>query len=275
MAPSSWFQIHPLAPHLWAIDDHGLDVMYLVTGAERAMLVDTGMGIGDLACEVQAITQLPLWVVNTHGHVDHVTGNGQFAQVFIHDADRDAVTEPWSVEDRAMFVQHFFTGEHAHTPPPDFVEAAWGARVAGEILPVEAGQVFDLGGRQLEAIHLPGHTAGSMGFLDRQARLALVGDAVLDGVWMQLRESTPLSAYHQALVCLLAEREAFDWMYSGHHLQPFPAADLAGFAEGIGQIVAGELVGEAEHTFAGDGLRWNYQSLGVLYRADRLQEKAG
>ncbi len=249
--------------------------MYLVIGAERAMLIDTGMGIGDLARGVQAITRLPLWVANTHGHVDHVTGNGQFAQVFICDADRDAVTEPWSAEDRAMIVQHFFAGEQAHTSPPGFVVEEWGARVAEEILPIEAGQVFDLGGRQLEAVPLPGHTAGSVGFLDRQARLILVGDAVLDGVWMQLRESTPLSEYHQGLVRLLAGREAFDWMYSGHHLRPFPAEDLEGFVEGIGQIVAGELVGEPEQTFAGDGLRWNYKSLGVLYRADRLQEKAG
>ena len=57
---------------------------------------------------------------------------------------------------------------------------------------------------------------------------------------------------------------------AGHNIQPFPVADLEGYIEGIWKILAGGIVGQPEHTFAGEGLRWNYKSLGVLYRADRL-----
>jgi glyoxylase-like metal-dependent hydrolase (beta-lactamase superfamily II) len=267
---SPWFTTHSLAPHLWAIDDNKIDIMYVITGAERAMLLDTGMGIGDLAAEAQAITSLPLIVANTHGHIDHITGNGQFPQVHIAAEDMDAATEPWTDSDRANILKHFFSGDHAVTPPPGFAPELWGSRVAGSLVPVKDGQIFDLGGRQLEAFAIPGHTPGCMGFLDRQARLLFVGDAILGGVWMQLDESLPLHQYRQSLLRVLACRDAFDWMYSGHNLKPFPAADLEGFVDGIGRILSGELAGKPEQTFAGDGLRWNYNSLGVLYLPDRL-----
>lgn len=80
MTTSSWFTTHKIAPNTWAIDDNGIDVIYLIAGTEHALLIDTGMGIGDLAAEVQKLTSLPLIVANTHGHIDHVSGNGQFPQ---------------------------------------------------------------------------------------------------------------------------------------------------------------------------------------------------
>jgi hydroxyacylglutathione hydrolase len=270
MSPSPWFTTRSITPHLWAIDDHGIDMMWLITGTEHAMLIDTGMGIGDLAAEVQALTSLPLIVVNTHGHIDHITGNGQFAEVYISDEDKVTTTEPWTEGDRASFLNHFFSGERPVTPPAGFLPEQWGARVAGSIKPVRSGQIFDLGGRQLEALAIPGHTPGCMAFLERQTRVLFVGDAILGGVWMQLDESLTLREYRQSLQRVLACREAFDWMYSGHNLTPFPTTDLDGFVDGIDRILSGELVGVPEHTFAGDGLRWNYNSLGLLYRPDRL-----
>lgn len=266
----SWFNTHVITPNIWAIDDNGLDVMYVITGSERALLIDTGMGVGDLAAEVQALTSLPLVVANTHAHPDHIGGNGQFARVYIAAGDRETATHPWTEADRAFCYQQFFQGENPRTPPPGFVLEKWGASVAAEILPIEPGQVFDLGGRQLEALPIPGHTPGCMAFLDRQARLLFVGDAILSGVWMHLDESLPLHIFKGGLEKVWARRDAFDCMYSGHNIKPFPVADLEGYIDGIGKILAGEIVGQPEHTFAGDGLRWNYQSLGVLYRADRL-----
>ena len=270
MSTSSWFTTHNIAPNTWAIDDNGMDVMYLITGTERALLIDTGMGFCDLAAEMHKLTDLPLMVVNTHGHIDHISGNGQFAQVYIAAADREFITDPQTDEDRVMIQQVFFSGENPRTPPAEFDPDAWGTKVAGEICTIRPGDIFDIGGRTLEALPIPGHTPGCMAFLDRQERLLFSGDAILAGVWMQLGESLPLHEYKQSLEPVWACRAAFDWIYSGHNVKPFPAEDLEGYIDGIGQILAGSIVGQPEHTFAGDGLRWNYKSLGVLYRADRL-----
>ena len=70
--------------------------------------------------------------------------------------------------------------------------------VAAEIPPIQPGQVFDLGGKRLGSFPIPGHTPGSMAFLDRQERLMFV-DAILAGVWMQLDESLPLHVFKESL----------------------------------------------------------------------------
>lgn len=270
MSNPSWFTTHEIMPNTWAIDDNGMDVIYLVAGSQRAMLIDTGFGVGDLAGEARALTALPLIVANTHGHPDHITGNGQFEQVYIADGDRHEAQTPWDDEGRAFCMEQFFGGENPRTPPPGFDQHQWGAKVAGELLSVRPGQVFDLGGRVLEAFPIPGHTPGCMAFLDRPNRSMFVGDAILGQVWLHLDESLTLHEFKHSLEQVWAMRADFDWMYSGHNVQPYPVAELEGYMAGIEKILTGETAGELKHTFAGDGLFWTYQSLGLVYRADKL-----
>ena len=75
---SPFFTVQSLPWGVQAIIGPANDLMYLVTGSRGAMLVDTGMGIGDLAAQVRQLTDLPLVAVNTHGHPDHAGGNGNF-----------------------------------------------------------------------------------------------------------------------------------------------------------------------------------------------------
>ena len=70
MGEKSWFSTREIGPHTRAIDDCGQDVLYLVCGDERCLLVDTGWGVGDLPGLVASLTPLPVTVVNTHGHPD-------------------------------------------------------------------------------------------------------------------------------------------------------------------------------------------------------------
>ena len=78
------FTTQTAAEGVWHIRDSQGGVMYLIAGKERALLVDTGWGSGDLPAHIATLTTLPLLVVNTHGHRDHTSGNGQFAEVHIH-----------------------------------------------------------------------------------------------------------------------------------------------------------------------------------------------
>ena len=81
------FSATPVSPRVTRIQGPYDALMYLVTGHERALLVDTGYGVGDLAAFVASLTELPLTVVLTHGHVDHAFGASQFADVRMHPAD--------------------------------------------------------------------------------------------------------------------------------------------------------------------------------------------
>lgn len=69
--------IKEIAPNTWCLNEMAVQ-SFLVVGEERAALIDTGAGMGNLAKEVKEITDKPLYVLNTHGHVDHAGGNGRF-----------------------------------------------------------------------------------------------------------------------------------------------------------------------------------------------------
>ena len=68
--------------------------MELFVGTERALLLDTGFGFGDLKGAVRSITDLPLVIVCTHGHSDHTFGNGLFTEpVYLDERDMDLFDE--------------------------------------------------------------------------------------------------------------------------------------------------------------------------------------
>jgi hypothetical protein len=79
-----WFEVHEIRPGLFAIYEPGQFeevISYLVVGTEKALLFDTGLGIGDMRAVVAELTELEPIVVNSHTHYDHVGGNHQFQTV--------------------------------------------------------------------------------------------------------------------------------------------------------------------------------------------------
>ena len=70
---------HPrkLNPNTWLFDGDG-SYSYLICGETKALMVDTGMSKGNLRAYAEQFTDLPIIVVNTHGHFDHTGGNGYF-----------------------------------------------------------------------------------------------------------------------------------------------------------------------------------------------------
>jgi hydroxyacylglutathione hydrolase len=267
---TEWFEVRQIDGATWAIDDRGSDIMYLVCGQERCLLMDTGWGVGDLAGLVAALSPLPLTVVNTHGHPDHTFGNGQFAQVYVHAADEAAVRAIPSAEPREWIMENILP----KPLPADFQFDAWAVAGAGSLLAIQDGHLFDLGGRALQVVSVPGHSPGSICLLDRQARVLFTGDSVLPGaVWLHLGESLPLRQFHENLQRLQALGNEFDYILPAHadlEALPLPKAILDDLMAGIERILTGALVGREEKTFAGDGLRCDFGSCGIVYRPDRL-----
>jgi glyoxylase-like metal-dependent hydrolase (beta-lactamase superfamily II) len=284
MGVSDWFETRLVADKTWAIDDHGCDVIYLVAGDERALLIDTGWGIGglcdaegerscsgrDLPGLVASLTDLPLLVVNTHGHPDHSVGNWQFERVHMHESDIQ-MTGDWvpSLEWRCWVAQNVLSD----VMPPGFDLEAWATSVP-ELVPIREGHVFDLGRRALEVIAVPGHTPGSICLLDRQHRLLFVGDTVLRGaVALNFDECLPLRAFHTNLWKLQGYADAFDGLLPGHAGLadlPLPKGLIDKLVDGIAQILDGTLAGRRERTAIGEGLRCDFGTCGITYRADRL-----
>lgn len=189
-------KITQLRPNAYLIDDAGESTCYLICGNERALLVDTANGEEDLAQIVRSLTDLPVTVVNTHGHGDHILGNAFFDEAWMHPAD--------------FGLYELFAGyakEHLEKHGLSLCP----------LRPLEIGQTFDLGGVQLEVVDLKGHTAGSIGLLDRAARILYTGDGLNTHLWMQLDHSLPIAAALETFRALKEGHGAeFDFVAHGH-----------------------------------------------------------
>ncbi len=163
---------------------------------------------------MRQITSLPLVVVNSHGHLDHVLGNRLFDEVYIHPADLPVY--------RSHSGQGFKRSVtairkiHPELFPADFSPKAFLARPKTNMLPVADGDVFDLGGVRLSVLHIPGHTQGGIALLDDRDRLLLVGDSASMHVWMFLRELTSIAAFVQSMQKLQALGDRYDAIIASH-----------------------------------------------------------
>ena len=70
--------VKKLGERIYLMDDAGDATGYLVVGEEKALVIDTMIGWEDVNEVVKGITTLPIMVVNTHGHCDHIYGNIYF-----------------------------------------------------------------------------------------------------------------------------------------------------------------------------------------------------
>ena len=163
---------------IYEIDEFDCVSVFVIVGEKRALVVDTGTGIGDLKWIIEEkITDKPYDVVLTHNHGDHTGGAGFFDEVWIHAADMDwtGATAP-SVEFRKDYAGTIRRRENKN----------YDYDVETDIRPWEKmpklnemtdGQVFDLGGRRVTAWHCPGHTAGEMVCIDDLTKTLLLVDA--------------------------------------------------------------------------------------------------
>ena len=139
---------------------------YLVLGEEKALLIDSGFGLDSLKQIVDGLTELPVILVNTHGHPDHGGGNGEFGSPYLHPDDNELYAYKCAYETRLEEALHWGVEDVAQRLQRELPDP----------VPLEDGQVFDLGGRRLTVYHTPGHSRGSVCILDEQTGYLFAGD---------------------------------------------------------------------------------------------------
>ncbi len=238
--PSEWFTADLVAENTWGIVDHGVVNCYLVLGRERALLIDVGYGDANLRDYVKALTALPVTVLNTHGHRDHSGADVQFGAVLAHPADFAAIERNATPEQREK--ARAAQGATAVPAAEQFDYANEAKPLA--LSAVKDGDVIELGGRQLEIIGTPGHTAGEIVLLDRQQKLLFAGDHINRLVWLQVPGCLPLETYLANLEKIAARSAEFATIMPGHH-GPIDGVYLAELITCVKGILAGTIVDEA------------------------------
>lgn len=136
----------------------------------EAALIDPGISTGQERARVQDFIEnnglKVTHIINTHMHIDHIVGNEWAKKVFevpvsAHKAD-EALGER-SAEQAAMFGLPF-------SLPAMRIDEY-----------IEDGDIIHIGYGELKAIHVPGHSPGSIVLYDKADHFIIAGDVLFSG----------------------------------------------------------------------------------------------
>ena len=196
-----------IAENTWRISEAGMVNCYLAVGKEKALLIDTGCGLGNLKEAAEEITSLPIVTVLTHMHPDHAGGIYHFSDYHVSKDDFDLT---YSIFSLPVFSRIMIKGAKVENPKmPPLVSHS-------NRHPIENGQVFDLGDRRIQAMAVPGHTIGSMAFIDSAAKLIFTGDDCNPSLWMHLPGCTGLLTWQVGASQILNMLNSGYTGYDGH-----------------------------------------------------------
>jgi glyoxylase-like metal-dependent hydrolase (beta-lactamase superfamily II) len=225
-ADQGWFEVYRIKPNVYAIYEESQweeVISYLFVGTRRALLFDTGMNIGDMKQLTDALTDKPVFVVNSHGHADHFGCNYEYRCVWAFD---DA--EGW-----ARFISGYGWPHDEAMESGEFEKASfWPFCAGGNRLPrhfnkrtyyvppytithwVKEGDVIDLGNMRLTVYSTPGHSTDSISLLDREHGLLAVGDVWYNS-WLGCFD---LRAYTATAAKLARLSKAADYVLPSHNV---------------------------------------------------------
>lgn len=228
-AAGGWFHVREVAAGIWLIGEPPHVNTWLVVGTTRAVLIDSGLGVRLIRPVVEAITDLPIIVLNTHSHFDHIGGNHEFDLILIHpegvpviasDVPRELLAEYIEYAEKLEAAQpkyietdrsFFFSLAPADEPRPFPMkrgEDNWkipGSKASGVLTD---GYVVGLGGRELKVIATPGHSPDHVAFLLEPDGFLFAGDAISTGaIYLQWPESdvNDFAASSKRLATLIPE----------------------------------------------------------------------
>jgi glyoxylase-like metal-dependent hydrolase (beta-lactamase superfamily II) len=213
-----WFEVYRVAPETFAIyEPHQSEetISYLIVGRARAMLFDTGMGIGNLKGLTAKLTPLPVVVLNSHTHNDHVGSNWQFDTVYGMDTSFSRGNAQGSREDAQAEIQ---PGEICGNLPAGFEPKAYATRPWKITSYVHDGEWIDLGGRRLQIIATPGHTPDAISLFEPDAGLLFTGDTFYPGTIWLYRPETDLAAYDRSVRRLAALAREVKLVLGAHNV---------------------------------------------------------
>lgn len=201
------YEIIQINENTWRIEDNHHVRFFLLTGTEEALLIDSGMEVGNAKEIAEGLTKLPIKLLNTHADRDHICSNKEFETFYMHPAE----------------ASNFYNTQ----------------RQTGDFIPIEDGDRLDLGDRPLEIISLPGHTPGSIAVLDVNARVLISGDPIQDGTIFMFGVQREIHAYLKSLRKMDKYRSRFDMIYPSHGSFPVKPELIDGLYEAAQKMLEG------------------------------------
>jgi glyoxylase-like metal-dependent hydrolase (beta-lactamase superfamily II) len=252
----SWFEVYRIRHGVFAIyEPHQLEevISYLIVGGDKAVLFDTGMGISNIQAVVAALTKLPVSVVNSHTHNDHVGDNWRFSDVYGMDTDFTRANARGSKEDAQA---ELAPGEICGALPAGFDAKAYATKPFHITHWLHDGDKIDLGGRTLQVIGTPGHTPDAIALLDEKNGLLFTGDSFYLGPIYLYRPETDLDAYVASMQKLAAMAPHLQLLLPSHNTPVADPSYLPKVVTAIQQVRRGEvkpIANDGKHEYLFEG----------------------
>jgi glyoxylase-like metal-dependent hydrolase (beta-lactamase superfamily II) len=249
-----WFEIYRVRPGVFALyEPHQYEevISYLILGSKRALLFDTGLGIGDIKKVVASLTALPITVLNSHSHFDHIGDDWEFPDILGVDSAFTRGNQAGATHEqlRDVVVPERFCG----APPAGFKPENYAIPAFKITKFVSDADTIDLGDRQLEVLRTPGHTPDALCLLDRKNKLLFTGDTFYAGPIFLYVPETNVADYQRSVERLAKLVPQLDLLLPSHNFPAEPPTMLTSLADAFRQVQSGKA------KFHQDGDRRQYQ----------------
>ncbi len=251
-----WYEITTPSPGVFAILEP-LQVervlSYLIVGDERALLIDTGTGAGIMSTLMATLTDLPLLVVNSHSHWDHIGGNHEFTDIAIHQIEAHELSYAYPTESIATFFSD--SNLLGPLPPGRSIEIIKIGPSAPTRL-LDGGEIFDLGSRAITALHTPGHSPGLLSFVDEQHGVLFSTDTAYPGPLYAYSDETDLNVYIESMDLLAGLAPNLKFVHPSHNADLMDAALLPRMRNALIEVRDGKTpdrIDEVKATYDYDG----------------------
>ncbi|MCW4049763.1 MAG: MBL fold metallo-hydrolase [Candidatus Bathyarchaeota archaeon] len=267
-----WFEIYKLTESVYAIYEDGQFeevISYLVLGEEKAALIDTGNGIGNIKAVVDGLTDLPVIVVNTHTHGDHIGGNHQFTDVAVLESDFSHNKADNGQTREQM--GHYIDGDMVWKPLPPYLDVeSWRIHPFKVTRWLKDGDKVELGDRTLDVVHTPGHSPDSICLLDKKNKILWTGDSFYPAPIYVYAPTTNLDQFIASFKKMTDMIPSYEWVMPSHneprmerHLIKECYEAAVNIKNGTaGEYTEGEAAGIKVH-------RYDYERFSLIVRAER------
>ena len=195
----NWFTVEKIDHDTYAISEykHWEEThCYLLCGTEKAVLIDTGLGVANIKTVVDSLTTFPVSVITTHVHWDHIGGHKYFDDIAVHEAEKDWMSIQFPIP--LPIVKKNLLRDPCDFPLEFEVDKY--QLFCGEPQQIlYDGDSIGLGNRNLTVIHTPGHSPGHCCFYEQDRGWLYAGDLIYKGCLDAFYPTTDPKLFRQSV----------------------------------------------------------------------------
>ena len=230
---SEWFSVEEIDSQTFAINEykHWEEThCYLLCGQVSAVLIDTGLGVSNIRKIVDSLTELPVMTITTHIHWDHIGGHKYFDNIAVHENEKDWLSVKFPIP--LQVVKNNLTKVPCDFPAEFDIDAYQIFQGEPQRI-LHDGDWLDLGGREIQVIHTPGHSPGHCCFYEPGREYLYSGDLIYEGCLYAFYPTTDPQLFYQSVKRV--QKYKIAKVLPGHHDVDIPVSLIneieAGFAQ--------------------------------------------